>query len=447
MEYFNYERELIVSLMCGGATPNAIEVIDKMRPEMMCGAFARMFEAVQYLYAKGSPFTPLEVAEKSGEDMMDLINMCKASAGSPSNVRGYAKRVRQGYYLRKAERDLQEALDEIRSCDHESRVGEIAEKIESIVAGMVIETDTKQPRVAADILEQYIDIVADRINGCENERRLKVGIDELDRKTGGFNLTDLILVAGAPGMGKTELMVKMITGASNSDRGPLIFSMEMDEYQIIERAIAIESDMPISVVRAPQGMGDFDAAKFHQGISIVKDKKFFVLDQSGLTVGEICAQARQHKTRHPKTNLICIDYVGLIEIAKGDRHDIALGEVSRKLKGLAKELKTPVMLLSQITSKVVESRADKRPMNSDLKDSSRLVDDADWIVFPYRDEVYNEDSHLKGLAEIIIGKARHGEKGKVHMGWRKGHFTNLTDLELHDAQQIRPPQDNGYKGF
>lgn len=429
MDYFNYERELLVSLMTGGATPDAIEVMGKIRDEMLTGVFRQMYKSVLFLYSKGSLFGPLEVAEQCNMDYLDLITMCKNSAGSASNIKAYAKRVRQGYLLSKAESSLQEILTDIKECDHESKIGAIAERLEEAVKGMVIETDDKMPRSASDILEQYIEIVDQRCRGAEEQRRLKVGIASIDKITQGFNLIDLIIMAGAPGMGKTELMTSIINGSSSSSGGPLVFSMEMDEYQIIERSIAIESGLPISCARSPIGMQDHEWAKFSEAMGRVKEKKFYVLDQADLSVSDICSKAREHKTRHPETNLICIDYVGLIKLQKAERHDIALGEVSRRLKSLAKELKTPVLLLAQITTKNVEARTNKRPLPSDIKDSSRLQDDADWIIFPYRDEQYHEDSTMKGVAEIIFAKARHGSKGTAYMGWVNGHFTEIDERE------------------
>lgn len=451
MEYFNYQRELIVSLLTGGATPDAVDVLSKIREEMLTGQFRQMFKAVQFLYSQGSPFTPLEVAEQCDMDYLDLITMCKDSAGTPRGIKGYAKRVRQGYLLNTAEIELQGVIEDIKNCDHESKIGAISERLEAAVGNLVIETDDKRPRSASEILEQYISIVNDRCNGAESERRLKFGIDAIDDITQGINVTDLVLLAGASGMGKTELMVKLATDGSSEKGGALIFSMEMDEYQIIERAIAGVAGLPISAVRSPLGMEQYQFGLFSNAMGIIKEKKLHVLDQAGLTVMEICAKAREHKTRYPETNMICIDYVGLIELQKADRHDIALGEVSRKLKALAKELKTPVILLTQITTKNVESRPNKRPFASDLKDSSRLQDDADWIIFTYRDEKYFPDTPWKGVAEIIFAKARHGKDGTAYMGWKDGHYVDADTSKIamiaHEAEIESAHKSKSRKDF
>jgi len=424
MNYYSYESELLSALMTAGATPDVIEVIGKLEPKMFCtGAFRDMFIAVRDLYSKGLEFDFISIAEKTGIDLSGVTEMVKNSTGHASLVKFYGKKVRQGFYLRNARNEFSRAIKSIDECSDESMIGDIATQVESVVKNLVVETDDKKPRLAREILEQYVQIVDDRCNGAEEQRRLRVGIDAIDEKTHGFNLTDLIIVAGAPGMGKTELMMKLVTGASNEDQGALVFSMEMDEYQLIERSVAIEANLPLSCARSPLGMKDHEWGLFSNAMGVIKDKQFHVLDQAGLSADEIYAKSVDHKSRYPKTNLICIDYVGLIKTGKADRHDIAIGDISRRLKQLAKDIKTPVVLLAQITSKDVERRVNKRPLASDLKDSSRLQDDADWIIYPYREEVYDENTPSRGIAEVIFAKARHGSTGTVYMEWSNGHFS------------------------
>lgn len=446
MDYFNYEKELVVALMNGGATPDAIEVMGKIEPCMFSSGYLReCYLAILDLYKKGLPFTMLEVSDKTEIPLADLVEVAKGTAGHARGIKSYAKRVRQGYYLRQSRDKLSEVVLAIDSIRDESQIGEIAEAVEVAVKNLVIETDTKKPRKASEILEQYVDIIEQRYMGGEYDRRLKTGVESIDKITQGFNLTDLVIIAGCPGMGKTEFMMKIVNGCSNKDGGALVFSMEMDEYQLIERSVAIEADLPISCARNPNGMNQEDMSKFTAGMGRVKEKQFFVLDQAGLTANEIYAQAMEHKTRFPETRAFFIDYVGLIELQKADRHDIALGDVSRKLKKLAKDTKTPVFLLAQVTSKVVEGRQNKRPMASDLKDSSRLQDDADWIIFPYRDEVYNKDSTAAGIAEINFAKARHGAGGTVYMQWRNGHFKEIDQAQAHHVAS-QSEQSQSQKG-
>lgn len=423
MNYDNYELELVSALMQSDETPDFIEVIDKIEPSMFQnGSFRQMFTAVKELHSKGCEFDVLAVADKTGIDSMGLVEMIKKSIATPRRVKTFAKKVRQGYYLRTARDEFTRVIESIDNCTDESMIGDIASMVESAVVNLVVENDKKKPVIARELAESYMQVLGDRMAGENHDRRLKFGIEAIDDKTGGVNPTDLIVLAGCPGMGKTELMVTLSNAASDEDKGALLFSLEMSETELIERSIAIEGCVSIGSLRNPLHMNDFEVAKIGEAMCRVRDKKFHVLDQGGLTINEIFAQAVDHKARYPETNLICVDYAGLVDTSQYQDQVRALGEVGKKLKELAKRIQTPVILLSQVVSKNVEQRGDKRPMASDLKGSSELQDAADWIIFPYRDVVYNEDSPCASIAEINFAKARHGTQGAVYMEWKNGHF-------------------------
>lgn len=423
MNYDSYELELVCSLMTSEPTPDFIDVIGKIEVEMFQnGSFRRMFSAVKELYGKGQEFDVLAVADKTGIDSMGMVEMIKNSVGHASRVKYFAKRVRQGFYLRKARDEFTRVIEAIDNCADDSMIGEITKTVEEAVVNLVVETDKKKPVIASELTASYMDVLENRLSGENHDRRLRFGIEAIDAKTGGVNPTDLIVLAGCPGMGKTELMVTLSNSASNSEQGSLIFSLEMSQVELIERSIAIDCGLSITKLRNPLDLNDFEVAKIGESMQRISEKRFHVLDQSGLSINEIFSQALDHKARHPETNLICVDYAGLVDTSEYQDHVRALGEVGKKLKELAKRIQTPVILLSQVVSKNVEQRADKRPMASDLKGSSELQDAADWIIFPYRDVVYNEDSPSANIAEINFAKARHGTQGAVYMEWSNGHF-------------------------
>lgn len=439
MNYDNYELELVSALMQSDETPDFIEVIDKIEPAMFQnGSFRQMFTAVKELHSKGCEFDVLAVADKTNMDSMGLVEMIKKSIATPRRVKTFAKKVRQGYYLRTARDEFTRVIESIDSCSDDSMIGEIAQQVEAAVVNLVVETDKKKPVIASQLAENYSIILENRHKGGENDRRLKFGIDAIDDMTGGVNPSDLIVLAGCPGMGKTELMVTLSNSASCSESGALMFSLEMSEDELIERSIAIEAGISITKLRNPRELDQEGFARVSGGIGRVMDKHFHVLDSAGLTINEIFAQAVDHKSRFPQTNLICVDYAGLVDTSQYQDQVRALGEVGKKLKELAKKIQTPVILLSQVVSKNVEQRADKRPMASDLKGSSELQDAADWILFPYRDVVYNEDSPCKDIAEVGFAKARHGKQGTAYMGWKNGHFVPVdqayADSEVRNAK-------------
>ena len=449
MNYDNYELELVSSLMQSEDTPDFIEVMDKIEPQMFQnGSFRQMFTAVKDMHSKGVEHDVLSVADKTGMDAMGLVEMVKKSIATPTRVKGFAKKVRQGYYLRTARDEFTRVIESIDNCTDERMIGDIAEQVEAAVVNLVVETDKKKPVIASQLAENYSVIIENRYNGGESDKRLKFGIDAIDDMTGGVNPSDLIVLAGCPGMGKTELMVTLSNSASCSNTGALMFSLEMSEDELIERSIAIESGMSITDLRNPRGLNDEGFARVSLGIGRVKEKHFHVLDSAGLTINEIFAQAVDHKSRFPQTNLVCVDYAGLVDTSQYQDQVRALGEVGKKLKELAKKIQTPVILLSQVVSKNVEQRADKRPMASDLKGSSELQDAADWILFPYRDVVYHEDSPCKDIAEIGFAKARHGKQGTAYMGWKNGHFVPVDQAHADSAvRNAKAPAIKPKKNF
>lgn len=448
MNYDNYELELVSSLMLSEATPDYIEVVGKIEPVMFQnGSFRSMYIAIRDLYNKGSEYDIYSISAKTGIDSNGMIDMVKGSVGKASAVKFYAKKVRQGYYLRKARSEFVKVISAIDECSDDSMIGDISKMVEEAVVDLVVETDNKKPVIASQLTENYMSILESRLSGNQDDRRLKFGIEAIDNKTGGVNPTDLIVLGGCPGMGKTELMVTLSNSASNENSGALMFSLEMSEIELIERSIAIDSGVSLTQLRNPLNMNDFEIAKIGEAMCRVKGKKFHVLDQGGLSINEIFAQAVNHKSRFPETNLICVDYAGLVDTSHYQDQVRALGEVGKKLKELAKKTQTPVILLSQVVSKSIEQRADKRPMASDLKGSSELQDAADWIIFPYRDVVYNEDSPCAKVAEINFAKARHGTQGSAYMEWKNGHFieTNVQQAqeEVRQSKQSKQPS----KGF
>ncbi|MDZ7452841.1 DnaB-like helicase C-terminal domain-containing protein [Escherichia coli] len=252
--------------------------------------------------------------------------------------------------------------------------------------------DEVKPVRLGEIITDYTDTLDRRLRNGEESDTLKTGIEELDAITGGMNAEDLVIIAARPGMGKTELALKIAEGVASrvipgSDvrRGVLIFSMEMSALQIAERSIANAGRMSVSVLRNPAAMDDEGWARVANGMSQLADLDVWVVDASRLSVEEIRSIAERHKQENPNLSLIMADYLGLIEKPKADRNDLAIAHISGSLKAMAKDLKTPVISLSQL-SRDVEKRPNKRPTNADLRDSGSIEQDADSIIMLYREE-------------------------------------------------------------
>lgn len=423
------ERAVIAAAL-SGQTNDVIDVIEKLKPEMFEDKFyAKVWSKIKALHKQNEPIDTITVCE-TDDDYTAIDALVSNSAASPAMIKAYAKKVRQASNLRSALSAMQEAVIAIQECTDYREIGKVSTRVEEAFSQIVIETDTKLPRSGAEILPDYMDMIERRHEGHESERTITTGIEELDLKLGGFNPVDLIVLGGCSGMGKTELANRISSGVMLSGYGVLNFSIEMDEMQIIERSVAGLANVPVNCLRSPRGMDSQQWGKVSKAMGELNNDLYWVHDAPTLSVEDVCHHARWVKRQQPKLSLIIVDYAQIMQLPKADRHDLSIGAVSGKLKALAKELRCPVLLLSQLNEKQIKSRTDKRPMNGDLKDSAALTNDADRILFVYRDDVYNEDSTRKGIAEIIIGKNRFGETGAVFQGWVNGHFIDMTPSEI-----------------
>jgi len=242
------------------------------------------------------------------------------------------------------------------------------------------------------------------------------GYNDLNKKTAGLQKSDLIIVAARPAMGKTTFAMNLCENAAMLQEKPvLIFSLEMPGEQLMMRMLASLSRVDQTRIRTGQ-LDDEDWARISSTMGILLEKRnMYIDDSSGLTPTDVRSRARRVYREHGGISLIMIDYLQLMRVPSlSDNRTLEIAEISRSLKALAKELQVPVVALSQL-NRSLEQRADKRPVNSDLRESGSIEQDADLIMFIYRDEVYHENSDLKGIAEIIIGKQRNGPIGSVRL--------------------------------
>lgn len=240
---------------------------------------------------------------------------------------------------------------------------------------------------------------------------LPTGFDKFDEMTTGLHPGELIIVAGRPSMGKTTFAMNMAENAAVGQKTPVaVFSMEMPGESLAMRMISSLGRIDQHHIRTGQ-LTDEDWPRITSAVHMLSEAKIFVDDTPALSPGEIRARARRLKRKHG-LGLIVVDYLQLMQVKGGSENRATeISEISRNLKGIAKELEVPVVALSQL-NRSLEQRPDKRPIMSDLRESGAIEQDADLIVFIYRDEVYNEDSPQKGTAEIIISKQRNGPIGK-----------------------------------
>ncbi|MDR3430705.1 MAG: SPI-7-type island replicative DNA helicase [Rouxiella aceris] len=309
--------------------------------------------------------------------------------------------------------------------DAERRIIDIAEKAEPEKGTSVIEG-----------LERLLNDLEIRNQSGNGITGTPTGFDDLDTSTCGLQSSDLVLLAGRPSMGKTALAMGMVTGAleQREDSVVQVYSLEQPTEQLLMRMLASLGNVELQ--RLKSGLLDEeDWARISHAAGIIANEwhdRLVIDDTGGLTPAMLRIRARRSARKHGKPALIMVDYLQLMRCPDQENRTQEIAEISRSLKALAKEMKCPVLALSQL-NRQLESRADKRPNNGDLRDSGALEQDADVIMFVYRDEVYNPDTEDKGLAEVIIGKQRQGPIGTVRLRF-DNRFTRFESLKAPVVQ-------------
>jgi len=403
-----------------------------------------LFRAIRALAEDGQPLDAVTLSEwlasrNELEAVGGLANLGELARNTPSaaNIAAYAAIVRERSVLRQLirvgtdiaasgfateGRSAPELLDEA-----ERRVFEIAEQGSRRLRGF-----TPIREILTAVVDR-IDVLYQRDNPITG---VATGFHDLDDKTSGLQPGDLIIVAGRPSMGKTAFAMNIVEHAAIRDGLPIaVFSMEMPAEQLTMRMLSSLGRIDQHKMRIGK-LADQDWPRLTSALNMLSDTRIFIDDTPALTPTELRARCRRVKREHD-LGLVVVDYLQLMQVP-GTKENRAteISEISRSLKALAKELAVPVMALSQL-NRSLESRPDKRPVMSDLRESGAIEQDADVIVFIYRDEVYREDSPDKGTAEINIGKQRNGPTGRVKLTFLN-HITRFENY-VRDQMLIAEP--------
>ncbi|TVZ37762.1 replicative DNA helicase [Alteromonadaceae bacterium 2753L.S.0a.02] len=394
----------------------------------------KIFAAMQHLMEKDQPIDVITVSEYlvqtdalDAVGGLDYLTDLATNVPSSANVVAYARIVRE----RATFRQLISAATEIsRASFNPAGLG--SDDLLQLAEKRVLEIAEERPKEGGfeainSLLKKTADKIDELFQSDSDITGLSTGLSDLNEKTSGWQNGELIILAARPSMGKTALALNFVEAALFTQAKPvLVFSLEMPADSLIMRMLS-------SVGRIDQGnlrngnLSDDDWPKLQSAFAKLKDKKLFIDDTAGLSPAEVRARIRRLTREHGEPGMIMIDYLQLMQVpgnSEGRTQEIS--EISRSMKALAKEYECPVIALSQL-NRGVEQRPNKRPMNSDLRESGAIEQDADVILFIYRDEYYNEDSNEKGVAELIIGKQRNGEVGTCRAAFL-GKFTRFDNL-------------------
>ena len=415
------------------------EALDKVADLVSVNDFYRqdhqiIFQHIHHLIDKSQPADIVTLGEslESNSELntvggLEYLGLLAESTPTAANIRGYAQIIRERSIMRNLVevgtdivdnalspqgRDAQQLLDE-----SESKIFQIAEAGKNDRLGF---TDIKEllPQVA-----ERIDQLFQRDNPSD-VTGIPTGYKDLDMMTSGLQPGDLIIVAGRPSMGKTSLALNMCEYVSIDTGLPTaVFSMEMASTQLVSRLIGSVGKLNQHKMRTGQ-LDDNDWEKLSYALGQLNEAPIFIDEGSALNPYEVRARARRLHKQCGRLGLIVIDYLQLMGSAGStENRATEISEISRSLKALAKELNVPVVALSQL-NRSVEQRPDKRPVMSDLRESGAIEQDADVIMFIYRDEVYNPETPDKGMAEIILAKQRNGPVGRVKLTFL-GEYTKF----------------------
>jgi replicative DNA helicase len=366
---------------------------------------------------------------------LDYLSELSGNARGTANIHAYAEIIRERAILRR----LISVANNIADSGYHTG-GKKAEEIVDEAEQKVFNISDERPQDSGPVFVNPILAKAveriDELAGTEGDLTgLPSGYTDLDHMTSGWQKSDLVIVAGRPSMGKTAFAMNLVENAIlDQDQPVLVFSLEMPAESLIFRMLSSIGRLDQGKLRTGQ-LTDDDWPGFNNAVKKLKDRPLYIDDSAGVSPMEMRSRARRIVREHGALGMIVVDYLQLMQI-KGSKEGRVneISEISRSLKLLAREFECPVIALSQL-NRSLEQRPNKRPVMSDLRESGAIEQDADVIAFIYRDEVYNEDTPDKGVAEVIIGKQRNGPIGTVRLSFL-GQFTrfeNFTQARYDDS--------------
>ena len=396
-----------------------------------------IFDAMVELCNEGKPVDLITLQERLKEkevppeiSSLEFVRDLVAAVPTSANVRYYAQIVSDKAVMRKLIK-MNDELSNICYAGNEP-LESVLEKTEKSVFQLLQNRNAGEYVPIRQVVMNALEKVEKASKSKGTVTGIPTGFIDLDYKLSGLQPSDLVLVAARPSMGKTAFVLNIAQYvAFKKDKCTAIFSLEMSKEQLVNRLFSLESQVDAQALRTGN-MKDSDWEKLIEAAGIIGQSNLIIDDTPSISISELRSKCRKYKMEHG-LDLIIIDYLQLMSGSVGGRSESRqqeISDISRSLKALARELNVPVIALSQL-SRAVEQRPDKRPMLSDLRESGAIEQDADVVMFIYRDEYYNKDSEYKKQAEIIIAKQRNGPVGTVHLAWL-GEYTKFANLSRQE---------------
>lgn len=386
-------------------------------------AYGILFDSMVELFNEGKPVDLITLQERLKEknvapeiSSMEFVRDLITSVPTSANVKYYAEIVQEKSTLRKLIKLNEEIAN---TCYIASEPLEnILEETEKRTFELVQKRNVKDYTPIKDVVLNALDRIEKASKNTGSVTGVPTGFLDLDYKLSGLQPSDLVLIAARPSMGKTAFVLNIAQNvAFKQNKSVAVFSLEMSKEQLVNRLFSLEAHVDAQLIRTGN-LKDTDWEKLIEGAGTIGRSNLIIDDTSGISVGELRSKCRKYKLEHG-LDIIIIDYLQLMSGSSGRSNESRqqeISDISRSLKGLARELNVPVVALSQL-SRAVEQRTDKRPMLSDLRESGAIEQDADVVMFIYREDYYIPDTEDKNIAEIIIAKQRNGPVGTVRLAW------------------------------
>jgi len=431
----NAEQNVLGSLLLDSDLIGEVFEVLMFEEEFYHEAHREIFRTIKRLFSEGKTVDLITVSDDlSKNQLLDTIGGFEyltelTDVGTLiSNVTRHASIIHEKFMLRR----LIKSSTEIVEKGYENQdVESLIEEAESQIFEISQNKNRKSFQAISDLLQLTYDKIVMLHEDPNALTGLSSGFEALDEKTAGFQKSDLILLAARPSMGKTAFALNICQNVAVQEKKSVaIFSLEMGADQLVQRMLSAQSLVSIGDIRTGQ-IEDDEWVKLARSSAQLAEAKVFIDDTPGITVAEIRSKCRRLKMNHG-LDLIMIDYLQLMSGSGQENRQQEISTISRSLKSIAREMQCPVIALSQL-SRASELRADHRPILSDLRESGAIEQDADLVMFLYRDEYYNPETvedKFKGIGEVIIAKQRNGETGKVYLAWlgKYQKFANATQL-------------------
>lgn len=393
------------------------DMFDILKPECFANAnHANVYRHIQQQYHEGAPFDLVSLTDRLGDKWTAPLGDLVSFAARYSDYMYHAKILHENRLRYELNIALHNAIKEI---SKRKAPKDIANAVNLALMAIEDRHETKIHLIGST-MDDFVNELEVRLDSDAPFVGLTSGFTDLDRSIQGFQSGNLVILAGRPAMGKSILAMNIAMHNARLNHNILFFSLEMTEYEIQQRLVASLSGVDYGLIQNAQCMTDSNSAVLvADAINQIKQSKFAIDDSSSLDIMDLRSRSVAYARKVGGVSMILVDYLQLVD-AKGENRTQVVSTVSRELKRLAKDLQCTVIALSQL-NRGLESRQDKRPNMGDLRESGQIEQDADKILFIYRDEVYNEHSRAQGLAEIIIGKARNCPRQDIVLTFQGKH--------------------------